>query len=238
MTITDKSVLVTGANRGIGAALVDEALLRGARRVYATTRRPYTHPDERVTPLRFDITDTAQIQQAVAAVDSLDVLINNAGILQCDDLTDRGILEAHLAVNLLGTYNVTQAFLPLVVASEGAVVNMLSVAAFAALPIMPAYSISKAALYSLTQSLRAMLAGRGVRVLAVVAGTTDTDMAQGMEVPKVSSAYVAQATFDALDKGDDEIFPHPMLDPLAQSWPASVNKAFERQFAAILGASL
>jgi NAD(P)-dependent dehydrogenase (short-subunit alcohol dehydrogenase family) len=237
MTITDKSVLVTGANRGIGQALVDEALRRGARRVYATTRQPYAHPDERVTVLRFDITDTAQIQRAVAAVDSLDVLVNNAGILHCDDLSDRATLEAHLAVNLLGTYNVTQACLPLVVASQGAVVNMVSIAAFAALPIMPAYSISKAALYSMTQSLRAMLASRGVSVLAVVAGTTDTDMTKGMDVPKVSADYVAQATFDALDNGDEEIFPHPMLDSLAQSWPTSVHKTFERHFAAVLNAT-
>src|ERR1035441_8765322 len=78
MTITDKSVLVTGANRGIGQALVEEALKRGAKRVYAGTRQPLAHPDERVTPLTLDVTDAAQIQAAVDNVESLDILINNA----------------------------------------------------------------------------------------------------------------------------------------------------------------
>src|SRR5580692_1085174 len=115
MTIADRAVLVTGANRGIGQALVEEALKRGACRVYAGTRRPLTHPDPRVTPLALDVTDASQIRRAVEQVDSLDVLINNAGIALPDDLSDRSALEQHLAVNLFGPLEVTQAFLPLLV---------------------------------------------------------------------------------------------------------------------------
>ena len=170
MTIADKAVLVTGANRGIGQALVAEALSRGAKRVYAGTRQPLAHPDGRVTPLTLDVTSAAQIQAAADQVESLDVLINNAGIALYDDLSDRAVLERHLAVNLFGTYGVTQAFLPLLTRSRGAIVNILSVDAFAALPFIPAYSISKAAAFSLTQSLRALLAGRGVSVHAVLTG--------------------------------------------------------------------
>ena len=117
MTIADKTVLVTGANRGIGQALVEDALRRGARRVYAGTRRPLVHPDERVTPLTLDVTDARQIQAAVESVESLDVLINNAGIALYDDLGDRAAIEQSLAVNLYGTYGVTQAYLPLLVGS-------------------------------------------------------------------------------------------------------------------------
>src|SRR5713226_4745685 len=113
MTIADSAVLVTGANRGIGQALVVEALRRGARRVYAGTRQPLAYVDERVTPLTLDVTDAAQIQGAVDGVESLDILINNAGLALFDDLSDRASLERHLAVNLFGTYGVTQAFLPL-----------------------------------------------------------------------------------------------------------------------------
>src|SRR6266566_5961731 len=164
----DRAVLVTGANRGIGLALVEEALRRGATQVYAATRQPFTHPDERVTPLTLDVTDTAQIQAAVEQVDSLDILINNAGLALFDDLSDRGALEQHLAVNLFGTYGVTQAFLPLLTRSRGAIVNNVSMMAMAPLPITPAYAISKAAAFNLTQSLRALLAGRGVRVHAVL----------------------------------------------------------------------
>src|SRR5580693_2104990 len=113
MTIAGKAVLVTGANRGIGQALVTEALARGATRVYAGTRQPLVHPDGRVTPLTLDVTSTEQIQAAAGEVESLDILINNAGIALFDDLSDRAALEQHLAVNLYGTYGVTQAFLPL-----------------------------------------------------------------------------------------------------------------------------
>src|ERR1700724_3846353 len=131
MTIADKAVLVTGANRGIGRALVEEALRRGARRVYAAARRPSVHPDARVTPLTLDVTDAAQIQNAAREVDSLDILINNAGVALYDDLSDPSVLEQHLAVNLFGLYAVTQAFLPLLTRSAGAVVNNLSVNAMA-----------------------------------------------------------------------------------------------------------
>jgi NAD(P)-dependent dehydrogenase (short-subunit alcohol dehydrogenase family) len=142
MTIEDKAVLVTGANRGIGQALVEEALRRGAQRVYAGTRQPLVHPDERVTPVILDITDAAQIQAAVEAVESLDILVNNAGVALYDDLSDRAVIEQHLAVNLFGTYSVTQGFLPLLTRSRGAVVNALSITALAPLPIIPAYSVS------------------------------------------------------------------------------------------------
>jgi len=157
MKIADKAVLVTGANRGIGQALVEEALNRGAKRVYAGTRQPLAHSDGRVTPVTVDVTNAAQIQAAVERVTSLDILINNAGVAPYDDLSDRAVLEQSLAVNLFGTHGMTQAFLPLLTRSRGAIVNVLSVVAWAALPIVPAYSISKAAAFSLSQSLRALL---------------------------------------------------------------------------------
>jgi len=194
MKIADSVVLVTGANRGIGRALVEEALKRGAKRVYAGTRQPLDHPDRRVTPLTLDVTDAAQTQAAVDKVESLDILINNAGVALYDDLSDRAALEQHLAVNLFGMYAVTQAFLPLLTRSRGAIVNNLSVAAFAALPVIPAYSMSKAAAFSLSQSLRALLAGRGVRVHAVLTGPVDTDMNRGFDIPKSSPESVASAS--------------------------------------------
>src|ERR1700704_4964529 len=135
MTIADKAVLVTGANRGIGQALVEEALRRGAKRVYAGTRQPLAHPDGRVTPLTLDVTSAAQIQAAAGRVESLGVLINTAGIALSDDLTDRAALEQSLAVNLFGTYGVTQAFLPLLTDSRGAIVNNVSLMALAPLPL-------------------------------------------------------------------------------------------------------
>ena len=234
MTINGKTVLVTGANRGIGQALVTEALSRGAKRVYAGTRQPMAHPDRRVTPLRLDVTDATQIQAAAEEVGSLDILINNAGLALYDDLSDRVALEQSLAVNLFGTWGVTQAFLPLLTGSRGAIVNNVSVMALAPLPLTPAYAISKAAAFNLTQSLRALLAGRGVRVHAVLTGPTDTDMTRGFEIPKASPESVARAIFDGVEHGEEDIFPDPMTQPIAGAWRSGVVKAMERQNAAFV----
>src|SRR5580658_450893 len=231
MTIADKTVLVTGANRGIGQALVEEALSRDAKRVYAGTRVPLTHPDERVTPLSLDVTSAAQIQEAAETVSSLDILINNAGIALYDDLSDRAVLERTLAVNLFGTYGVTQAFLPLLTRSQGAIVNNVSLMALAPLPLTPAYAISKAAAFNMTQSLRALLAGRGVRVHAALTGPTDTDMTRGFEIPKATPESVARAIFDGVDNGDEDIFPDPASQSLAESWRNGAVKAMERELA-------
>jgi NAD(P)-dependent dehydrogenase (short-subunit alcohol dehydrogenase family) len=234
MTITDKTILVTGANRGIGQALVEEALARGASRVYAGTRQPIVHDDPRVSPVTLDVTDPAQIQAAVEQVQELDILINNAGISLPDDLSDRDAFEVHLAVNLYGTYGVTQAFLPLLGESRGAIVNVVSLAAFAAVPVLPAYSASKAAEFSLTQSLRALLAGRGVSVHAVMPGPVDTDMARFLEIPKSSPESVASAILDGVENGEQEIFPDPMSAPMADGWRNGFAKAFERQNATLV----
>jgi NAD(P)-dependent dehydrogenase (short-subunit alcohol dehydrogenase family) len=236
MTIAGKTVLVTGANRGIGQALAEEALRRGAKRVYAGTRQPFSHPDERITPLTLDVTSPAQIQAAASQVESLDILINNAGIALYDDLSDRSVLQQHLDVNLFGTYGVTQAFLPLLARSQGAIVNNVSMMAHAPFPVTPAYAISKAAAFNMTQSLRALLAGRGVRVHAVLTGPTDTDMTRGFDIPKASPQAVAQAIFDGVDNGEEDIFPDPMSQTMADSWRGSVAKAFEHEYAAFVQA--
>ena len=236
LAISDKTVLVTGANRGLGRALVDEALMRGAKRVYVASRQPMVVSDERVTPLILDVTDAAQIQGAVGRVDALDILINNAGVSVPDDLSDRSALEQHLAVNLYGTLDVTWALLPLLRRSQGAVVNVVSLGAVAAVPVLPAYSVSKAALLSVTQSLRALLAGRGVSVHAVMPGPIDTDMVRALEIPKAPPEDVARAILDGVERGEEEIFPDPMSQLVADGWRAGVAKQLERQNAAMVPA--
>ena len=234
VTIAESAVLVTGANRGIGRALVEEALRRGARRVYAGTRQPLEHPDERVVPVILDVTNREQIQAAAEKVGSLDLLINNAGVAQYDDLGDRSVLDEHLAVNLFGTYGVSQAFLPLLTRSRGAIANNVSLMALAPFPLTPAYAISKAAAFNLTQSQRALLAGRGVSVHAVLTGPTDTEMSRGLDVPKASPESVARAIFDGVENGDEDIFPDPMSAAMAASWRTGEVKAMERQNAAFV----
>jgi len=237
MNISNKTVLITGANRGIGRALVNEALRRGAKRVYAGTRGALQNADERVTPLALDVTSVSQIQRAVDEVDTLDVLINNAGVAIYDDLSNLDVIEQHLAVNFLGLFKATHAFLPLLRRSKGAIVNNLSLAALAPLPVIPAYSISKAAAFNMTQSLRALLAGQGVTVHAVVLGPIDTDMNRGFEIPKASPESAALRIFDGLEKGEDEIFPDPASLSIAEGWRTGAVKALERQFAAFVAES-
>jgi NAD(P)-dependent dehydrogenase (short-subunit alcohol dehydrogenase family) len=234
MNITNKRVLITGANRGIGLALVNEALRRGAKRVYAGMRSAYQNADKRVTPLTLDVTNASQIQRGVGEVDTLDVLINNAGIAIYDDLSNSDVIGQHMAVNFFGMLNVTRAFLPLLKRSKGAIVNNLSMAALAPLPVIPAYAISKAAALSMTQSLRALLAGQGVTVHAAVLGPIDTDMNRGFDIPKASTESAAQGIFDGLEKSEEEIFPDPASQQIADGWRTGTAKALEHQFAAFV----
>jgi NAD(P)-dependent dehydrogenase (short-subunit alcohol dehydrogenase family) len=231
-----KTVLVTGANRGLGQALVEEALRRGARRVYAGTRREFSHSDERVVPVALDVTDEGQIQRALGQIEALDVLINNAGVAIYDNLSDRDVLERHLAVNLFGPWSMTQTFLPLLARTHGAVVNVLSTAAAAAVPVIPAYSASKAAAWSMSQSLRALLAPRGISVHAVMAGPMDTEMSRDVPIAKASTESVARAIFDAVQAGEDDIFPDPISATLAESWRTGAVKKMERENAALVSA--
>jgi NAD(P)-dependent dehydrogenase (short-subunit alcohol dehydrogenase family) len=226
--------LVTGANRGLGEALVQESLRRGAERVYAAARQPIVVGDERVTPVILDVTDPAQIHAAVDGVEALDILINNAGVSVPDDLNDRSAFERHLAVNLYGTLDVTRAFLPLLTRSHGAVVNIVSLGAVAAVPVLPAYSVSKAASLSVTQSLRALLTGRGVSVYAVMPGPIDTDMVRALDIPKTPPLDVARATLDGVERGEEDIFPDPMSAALAERWRTGPAKDMERQNAALV----
>jgi NAD(P)-dependent dehydrogenase (short-subunit alcohol dehydrogenase family) len=234
MNVANKTVLITGANRGIGRALVHEALRRGANRVYAGTRSPMPNPDQRVTPLTLDVTSVSEIERTAREIETLDILINNAGVAIYDDLTHLDAIEQHLAVNLFGLLKVTRAFLPLLKRSQGAIVNNLSLAALAALPVVPGYSISKAAAFNMTQSLRALLAADDVTVHAVLLGPIDTDMSRGLEIPKSSPESAAVGIFDGLEKGEEDIFPDAASQPLADAWRAGVAKTLERQFSAFV----
>jgi short-subunit dehydrogenase len=178
-----------------------------------------------------DVTSDSEIQRSADRVDAFDVLINNAGISLQDDLSNPSMIHQHLAVNCLGLVNVTRAFLPLLTQSKGAVLNILSLVSIASVPFSPAYAISKAAALSATQSLRMLLARKGVTVHAVFPGPVDTDMTRDLELPKSSAESVALAIFDGLQNGDEDTFPDSMS---AEAWRTGVVKALERQFTAFV----
>lgn len=231
MNIENKTVLITGANRGIGQALVVEALRRGAQRVYAGTRGgSVPNIDKRVVPITLDVTNAAQIKQAAQKIDTLDVLINNAGIAINDDLRNSDIFAQHLAVNLTGPLNVSIAFIPQLVRAKGALVTNLSLAGVAPLPMVPSYSISKAGALNMMQALRMLLASQGVTVHAVILGPVDTEMSRSLDVPKTPPALAARGIYDGLVQGEEEIFPDAMSQGIAAGWRASISKALEGQF--------
>lgn len=237
-TLQGRTVLVTGAGRGLGAALVQEALDRGAALVYAAARTPVEHPDDRVVPLALDLTEPDSIEAAAAAVPTLDLLVHNAGRGALgDDLTDQDLLVEHLTVNVLGPMSLTDQLVPTLAKTRGRVVTIGSIAAIANLPLMPSYSISKAAALSVAQAQRSLLARHGIRVQIVLAGPIDTDMTRDLTIPKAAPESVATAIFEGLLRGDEEIFPDPMSATFAAGWDSGLVKTIERANAALLPAA-
>jgi NAD(P)-dependent dehydrogenase (short-subunit alcohol dehydrogenase family) len=237
MNISDKTILITGANRGIGQALLNEALARGAKRVYAGMRTVVEHSDPRVTPLALDVTNVDDIQRAAAQIAELDLLINNAGIAKYDDLTRSTLIEEHFDVNFFGVFRMTQAFLPHLKRSKGAIINNLSLVALAPLPVIPSYAISKAAALNMTQSFRALLKADGVSVHASILGPIDTEMNRGLDIPKATTASAAQGIYDGLSREEEEIFPDPSSQQIAEGWRNGVAKALEHEFSAFVPAT-
>jgi NAD(P)-dependent dehydrogenase (short-subunit alcohol dehydrogenase family) len=182
-----------------------------------------------------DVTDPAQVQRAAEKVGSLDLLFNNAGVALPAELSDRAALERHLAVNLFGTWAVTEAFLPLLTRTGGAVADVVSVAALAAVPVFPLLDLEGGRVLALAV-LRALFAGRGASVHAVMAGPIDTDMVRDLDIPKTSPEAVARGIFDGVERGEEEIFPDPMSEKMAESWRTGAAKALERQNAALIAA--
>ncbi len=241
-TISGAVALVTGANRerGIGRAIVRALLERGAARVYAGGRDVAALASlerefpGRLIPLQVDVEDPAQVARAASAAGDVSILVNNAGVVghAGAPLVDAGWHAAgtrEMSVNVFGTLAMTQAFAPILAANGGGtIVNVVSVAGLAAFPLLVTYSASKAALRSLTQSTRAMLRAQGTRVIAVYPGPVDTEMADGIDMSKVSPAEIATATLDAVTTGLEEVYPDPaarQIGTLFDSGPKAAEEA-------------
>jgi NAD(P)-dependent dehydrogenase (short-subunit alcohol dehydrogenase family) len=204
----DRSIaLVTGANRGLGKALTEALLQRGAAKVYAAVRRPETITDPRLVPIRLDLTDRATIDEAARLAGDVTLVINNAGIsTHTPILGDEEGLRQELEVNYLGPVAVARTFAPVLAATGGgALINVLSVLSWVSFPQAGGYSAAKSAMWAATNSLRQNLAQQHTQVLAVHVGYMDTDMAATVTAPKTAPHDVAQATLDALQAGQHEV---------------------------------
>lgn len=238
MKMNNSVALVTGANRGIGKALVVELLARGARRVYAAARDATSLEavvaldPARVVPLRLDVTAPDQIDAAARLAPDVTVLFNNAGLLGAYSLisTPTADLEREFATNFFGSLAVTRAFLPALERAQGAaLVNVLTIVALASMPALGGYSASKAAAFSMTQALRAELRRKRIDVHAVFPGPVDTEMSRDITLPKTSADEVARGIVEGVERGEEDISPDPMSRQIVAAWKAG-PKDVERQF--------
>lgn len=241
--IANSIPFVTGANRGIGAALVDALLARGATKVYAAARDIRTLDSTvasgggRVIPVALDVTNADAIRAATLRAHDTTLLINNAGVVVSafrpilDEATIDD-LRKELEVNAIAPHAITRAFAPTLIAAKrnggkSSVVNIASVVSLVSYPMVATYSASKATTHSLTQSWRHALAPHDVDVLGVYPGPVDTDMARDLPIDKTPVQDVANAILDGIEAGDEEIFPDVVAQEQGARYLAD-PKALER----------
>jgi NAD(P)-dependent dehydrogenase (short-subunit alcohol dehydrogenase family) len=231
MSLSNKVVLVTGANRGIGEAIVRELLKVGVAKIYAAARDTDKLPsfsDGRVVPLQLDITSHESVSTAAATATDVDVLINNAGTLAFGNYLESRweTFEDDMRTNYFGTLRIVRAFTPQFVARQsGTIANVSSVVGLSAVPLMAGYSASKAALHSITQSLRGTLEKHNITVLGIYPGPVETELAKAVPYPdKATPGHAATFIVKGIAEGRTYIFPDPMAEQVEQLWSTDNRK--------------
>jgi NAD(P)-dependent dehydrogenase (short-subunit alcohol dehydrogenase family) len=229
-SLADQTVLVTGANRGMGREYVTQLLDRGVTKVYAAARDPQTIDvvDPRVVPLRLDVTDATSVAEAAEAASDVSVLINNAGILRGASVldSDASKLREEMETNLFGPLAMASAFADRIAQRSGAIVNVASVLAW--FPVGASYGVTKAAMWNATDSMRLELGSRGVQVVGVYVGLVDTDMASFADGGKSDPADVIRQVLDGIESGADEV----LADDMTRGARANLNKPIHERFGA------
>lgn len=238
MELKNAVVLVTGANRGIGAGFVSQLKERGAAKIYAASRHPSTYDVDGVESIELDITDPEQIRSVADAAGDVQVLINNAGISTGSSLITGELAEIRreMDTNFFGPLLMIRAFAPILKANGGgAVLNVVSALSWFTVPGAGAYAASKAAAWSLTDAARVELADQGTHVVGVHMRLVDTDMAAGVEAPKIAPAALAAAGLDAIESGADEVLADDWAKFVKSGLSLGPSARYERLEAALSG---
>jgi NAD(P)-dependent dehydrogenase (short-subunit alcohol dehydrogenase family) len=229
-TLANQTVLVTGANRGMGREYVAQLLDRGVTKVYAAARDPRTIDvtDPRVVPLKLDVTDATSVAEAAKVASDVSILINNAGIARGASVLDRDTakLREEMETNLFGPLAMASAFADRIAKRSGAIVNVASVLAW--MPVGASYGVTKAAIWSATDSMRIELAPRGVQVVGVYVGLVDTDMASFSDSPKSDPADVVRQVLDGIESGANEV----LADEMTREVRAHLGKPIHERLSA------
>lgn len=233
MEFNNKTVIITGANGGLGKELLQKILNKGAAKIYATARDTTKLDfidDERIIKVQLDLSSDESIQNAVETIEAFDILINNAGVNSSTSIFENDWID--FDVNVRGTINFTK---PLTqkITTGGAIVNVTSILALLNLPSMARYSASKSALHSLTQALRAKMSAKNVKVFEVLPGPIDTNMTEGQDMDKTKPDVVAQAVIDGFEANINEIYPDQFSKSIVEGLRMN-PKAMEEEFAAYL----
>ena len=224
MNFKNKTILVTGANRGIGRQIVTALLCKGVTKVYAGSRSPESLPDfkdNRVIPLQLDITRNDQISQVTKLANDVDILINNAGVAAFTSLLEGpdDLLRRDMETNYFGTLDMVRHFVPILeTRSNAAIVNIVSIAAFVNFPVIGGYSASKSALFSLSQGIRTELSSKGIAVHTVNPGPIDTELASEFPMEKASPESTVHDMLTALEKDEADIFPDVVSKEMIGVW--------------------
>jgi len=235
MKLDNATVLITGANRGLGLAFARAALARGARKVYAAARDPATITLAGVVPIRLDVTKPDQIAAAARELGDVTLLVNNAGIAAtggflADDSLE--LAQRHLDTNFFGPLRLTRAFAPILAKNGGgAILNVLSIASWINGPLLGNYGMSKSAAWAMTNGTRIELQAQNTQVLALHVAFIDTDLTAGFDVPKSAPDDVVRTTFDALEAGASEVLADELTRQVHQGLaaePAVYLQAIER----------
>ena len=238
MQLKNAVVLITGANRGIGAEFVVQLKERGASKIYAASRNAKSADVDGVEPIQLDITDPSRVQAVAAAAGDVQILINNAGISTGTSVVSGDVadIRREMDTNFYGPLLMTQAFAPILKANGGgAILNVVSALSWFTAPGAGAYAASKAAAWSLTDSARLELADQGTHVVGVYMGLVDTDMAAGVQAPKISPTALAAAGLDAIESGLDEVLADDWAKFVKSGLTLGPSERYEQLFSALSG---